>query len=76
MADPRGALIGAGIDRNDGESGVRGVFGTIADILSCTGRGDLVSRWALQCGIRAGWQAFLGNDRVDRGAGRLRPSTF
>lgn len=76
MADPRGVLIGAAIDRDDGESGARGVFGIIAGILACTGEGDLLSCWALECGSRAGAKAFLASDRADGGAGRLRPSMF
>lgn len=75
MANLLGALIGAAIDRGDGDSGIKGaIVGTIAEsairalapIAATYALG-----WAVQYGIRKGWHALAGRDPVDEN-GRLR----
>lgn len=77
MANLLGALIGAAIDRQDGDSGIKGaIVGTVAEkairmiipIVATYALG-----WAVQVGVRKGWQVILGKDEVDAGPGRLRP---
>lgn len=77
MANLLGALIGAAIDRQDGDSGIKGaIMGTIAEsairalapIAATYALG-----WAVQYGIRKGWHAIAGEDPVDRESGMLRP---
>lgn len=75
MSNLLGALIGAAIDRRDGDSGIKGaIVGTVlegtvkvmAPIVATYALG-----WAVQYGIRKGWHALAGEDPVDR-EGRLR----
>ncbi len=79
MANLLGALIGAAIDRQDGDSGIKGaIIGTVAEsairalapIMATYALG-----WAVQYGVRKAWQAVAGDDPVDRDTGRLRPRT-
>lgn len=76
MANLFGALIGAAIDRQDGDSGLKGaIMGTVAEsairmftpILATYALG-----WAVQYGVRKGWHAIAGEDPVEAGSGRLR----
>jgi hypothetical protein len=76
MANLLGALIGAAIDRQDGDSGIKGaIIGTVAEsairavapILATYALG-----WAVQYGIRKGWHALTGDDPVDASTGGLR----
>lgn len=76
MANLLGALVGAAIDRQDGDSGIKGaIVGTVAQstirvmapIVATYALG-----WAVQYGIRKGWQAMIGEDPVDE-SGRLKP---
>ena len=76
MANLLGALIGAAIDRQDGDSGIKGaIVGTIAES-AIRGLAPLVATyalgWAVQYGIRKGWHAIAGEDPVDPNSGRLR----
>jgi len=78
MANLLGALIGAAIDRQDGDSGIKGaIVGTVVES-AIRGLAPIVATyalgWAVQYGIRKGWQAVVGDDPVDVDAGRLRPS--
>ena len=78
MANLLGALIGSAIDRQDGDSGIKGlIVGTIAE-KAIRGLAPIIATyalgWAVQYGIHKGWQAITGNDPIDRGTGRLRPS--
>ena len=75
MSNLLGALIGAAIDRRDGDSGIKGaivgtvVEGTIkvmAPIVATYALG-----WAVQYGLRKAWHAVSGEDPVDDD-GRLR----
>ena len=77
MANLLGALIGAAIDRGDGDSGIKGaIIGTIAEsairfmapIVATYALG-----WAVQYGARKGWQALIGEDPVSAD-GRLKSS--
>jgi len=76
MANLLGALIGAAIDRQDGDSGIKGaIVGTLTET-AIRGVAPLVATyalgWAVQYGIRKGWQAVAGDDPVEAGTGRLR----
>jgi hypothetical protein len=76
MANLLGALIGAAIDRQDGDSGIKGaIVGTVVES-SLRALAPLVATyalgWAVQYGIRKGWQAVAGDDPVDAGSGRLK----
>jgi len=75
MSNLLGALIGAAIDRRDGDSGIKGaIVGTVVEgtvkVLA-----PIVATWALgwavQYGIRKAWHAAAGEDPVDE-EGRLR----
>jgi uncharacterized protein (DUF697 family) len=75
MANLLGALIGAAIDRQDGDSGIKGaIIGTVAES-AIRAVVPLVATfalgWAVQYGIRKGFQAIAGQDPVD-GSGKLR----
>jgi hypothetical protein len=75
MANLLGALIGAALDRGDGDSGLKGaIIGTVAE-KAIRGLAPVVATWALgwavQYGIRKGWQALAGGDPVDA-RGKLR----
>lgn len=70
MANLLGALIGAAIDRQDGDSGIKGaILGSVAES-SIRIAAPIVATWALgwavQYGIRKGWQAIAGEDPADR----------
>lgn len=78
MANLLGALIGAAIDQQDGDSGIKGaIVGTLAET-AIRGLVPVVATyalgWALQYGIRKGWQAIAGDDPVKAGTGKLRAS--
>jgi hypothetical protein len=75
MSNLLGALIGAAIDRRDGDSGLKGaIVGTVvegtvkvlAPIVATYALG-----WAVLYGIRKAWHAAVGEDPVDED-GRLR----
>ncbi|MBV9932172.1 MAG: hypothetical protein JO013_14680 [Alphaproteobacteria bacterium] len=75
MSNLLGALIGAAIDRRDGDSGIKGaIVGTVvegavkvlAPIVATYALG-----WAVQYGLRKAWHAAVGEDPVDE-EGRLR----
>jgi hypothetical protein len=79
MANLLGALIGAAIDRGDGDSGIKGaIIGTVAE-RAIRGLAPIVATyalgWAVQYGVRKGWHAVSGNDPVDTGMGRLRTAS-
>lgn len=76
MANLLGALIGAAIDRQDGDSGIKGaIMGTVAEsaIRALT---PIVATyalgWAVQYGIRKTWHAATGEDPVDAESGQFR----
>lgn len=76
MANLLGALIGAAIDRQDGDSGIKGaIAGTVAET-AIRGLVPIVATyalgWAVQYGIRQAWRAVAGADPVDRDTGGLR----
>jgi hypothetical protein len=75
MANLLGAMIGAAIDRGDGDSGIKGaIVGTVAEgaiRLLAPVAATWALGWAVQYGIRKGWHAVTGSDPVDEG-GRLR----
>jgi hypothetical protein len=75
MSNLLGALIGAAIDRGDGDSGIKGaIVGSVAEgaikvlapIVATYALG-----WAVQYGVRKAWHAVAGDDPVDED-GRLR----
>lgn len=75
MANLLGALIGAAIDRRDGDSGIEGaIVGTIAET-AIRWAAPVVATyalgWAVQYGVRKGWHALTGSDPVENG-GTLR----
>lgn len=77
MANLLGALIGAAIDRGDGDgdSGIKGaIIGTVAES-AIRWAAPMVATyalgWAVQYGVRKGWHALSGSDPVDQD-GRLR----
>lgn len=66
MANLFGALIGAAIDREDGDSGIKGaIIGTVAET-AIRAIAPVVATWALgwavQYGVRKSWQAIVGED--------------
>ena len=76
MANLLGALIGAAIDRQDGDSGIKGaIIGTVAEsairvlvpVVATYALG-----WAVQYGARKAWQALAGEDPVNARSGRMR----
>ena len=76
MANLLGALIGAAIDRQDGDSGIKGaIIGTVAEsavrvltpIVATYALG-----WAVQYGARKVWHAVTGDDPVDPQTGALK----
>jgi len=75
MSNLLGAVIGAAIDRRDGDSGIKGaiagtvVEGTIKVMAPIVANYAL--GWAVQYGIRKAWHAVAGADPVDED-GRLR----
>ena len=76
MANLLGALIGAAIDREDGDSGIKGaIVGTVAES-AVRGLAPIVATyalgWAVQYAVRKGWHAITGEDPVDTSSGKLR----
>ena len=71
MANMLGALIGAAIDRQDGDSGIKGaIVGTVAESairLVALVVATWALGWAVQYGIAKGWQALTGNDPAESG---------
>ncbi len=79
MSNLLGALIGAAIDRRDGDSGIKGaIIGTVAES-AIRAVAPLVATyalgWAVQYGIRKAWHAVSGADPVDASTGRLQART-
>jgi hypothetical protein len=75
MSNLLGALIGAAIDRGDGDSGIKGaIIGSVAES-AIRVVAPVVATWALgwavQYGLRKAWHAATGSDPVDDG-GDLR----
>lgn len=72
MANMLGALIGAAIDRQDGDSGIKGaIMGTVAESairLVAPVVATWALGWAVQYGLAKGWQALTGNDPAERAA--------
>lgn len=77
MANLLGALIGAAIDRQDGDSGIKGaILGTIAEKAVralAPVAATYALGWAVQYGARKAWHAIAGEDPVDPASGNLRP---
>lgn len=78
MANLLGALIGAAIDRGDGESGIKGaIVGTVAES-AIRWVAPMVATyalgWAVQYGIRKLWHGLAGEDPVNQ-SGQLRSRT-
>lgn len=77
MSNLLGALIGAAIDRGDGDSGIKGaIIGSVAEgamRLAAPIVATYALGWAVQYGVRKAWHAVAGEDPVD-GEGRLRAS--
>ena len=75
MANLLGAMIGAAIDRGDGDSGIKGaIVGTVAEgaiRLLAPVVATWALGWAVQYGLRKAWHAATGADPGDEG-GRLR----
>ncbi len=75
MANLFGALIGAAIDRQDGDSGIKGaIVGTVAEgaiRLLVPLAATYALGWAVQFGVRKAWRAVVGKDPVGSD-GRLR----
>jgi len=76
MANLLGALIGAAIDREDGDSGIKGaIIGTVAEsairVLAPIAATWALG-WAVQYGVRKAWHAAAGADPVNAETGRLR----
>ncbi|GAA4828255.1 hypothetical protein GCM10023232_28490 [Sphingosinicella ginsenosidimutans] len=75
MANLLGALIGAAIDRGDGDSGIKGaIVGTIAESAIRAAlpiAATWALGWAVQYGARKAWQAAVGHDPVDPQSGAL-----
>ncbi len=75
MSNLLGALIGAAIDHQDGDSGIKGaIIGTVAES-AIRVAAPLVATyalgWAVQYGVRKAWHAVAGQDPVS-GDGQLR----
>ena len=77
MSNLLGALIGAAIDRGDGDSGIKGaIIGSLAEGVIRVAAPIVATYalgWAVQYGARKAWRAVAGEDPVD-GQGRLRAS--
>jgi hypothetical protein len=75
MSNLLGAMIGAAIDRRDGDSGIKGaivgtvVEGTVKVLAPIAATWAL--GWAVQYGVRKAWHAVAGEDPVGED-GRLR----
>jgi hypothetical protein len=76
MSNLLGALIGAAIDRQDGDSGIKGaIIGTVAESAIRVAAPLVVTYalgWAVQYGIRKAIHAVAGRDPVDPSTGQLR----
>lgn len=76
MANLLGALIGAAIDRQDGDSGIKGaIIGTVAESairVAAPIAATWALGWAVQYGIRKAWHAATGADPVNADTGTLR----
>jgi hypothetical protein len=79
MSNLLGALIGAAIDRQDGDSGIKGaIVGTVtegaikivAPLIATYALG-----WAVQYAVRKVWAAAAGSDPVDAQTGELKRGT-
>lgn len=77
MSNLIGALIGAAIDRRDGDSGIKGaIIGGVAQSAIRVAAPIVVTYalgWAVQYGVRKAWQGIRGRDPIDRD-GELRAS--
>jgi len=66
MANLFGALVGAAIDRQDGDSGIKGaIIGSVTESairVAVPLVATYALGWAVQYGIRKGWQAIAGED--------------
>jgi hypothetical protein len=75
MSNLAGALIGAAIDRRDGDSGIKGaIIGSVAESALRIAAPIVVTYalgWAVQFGVRKAWQTVRGRDPID-GNGDLR----
>lgn len=69
MSNLLGALIGAAIDRQDGDSGIKGaIVGTVAEsaiLFLAPVVATYALGWAVQYGIHKGWQAIAGEPPLD-----------
>ena len=76
MSNLIGALVGAAIDRRDGDSGIKGaIIGSVAQSAIRVVVPVVVTwalGWAVQYGIRKAWQGVAGHDPVDPRDGALR----
>jgi hypothetical protein len=76
MSNLVGALIGAAIDRRDGDSGIKGaIIGSVAQGAIRVAAPILVTYalgWAVQYGVRKAWHAAAGRDPIDERTGALR----
>lgn len=76
MANLLGALVGAALDRRDGDSGIKGaIVGTVAQSairIFAPIAATYALGWAVQYGVRKGWQGLVGQDPVDPDSGALR----
>jgi hypothetical protein len=76
MSNLAGALIGAAIDRRDGDSGLKGaIIGSVAQSAIRIAAPLLITYalgWAVQYGVRKAWQAAAGRDPIDERSGELR----
>jgi len=76
MSNLLGALIGAAIDRQDGDSGIKGaIIGTVAESAIRVAAPLIATYalgWAVQYGLRKAIHAVAGQDPVDTTTGRMR----
>jgi hypothetical protein len=76
MSNLFGALIGAAIDRRDGDSGLKGaILGSVAESalrIAAPIAATYALGWAVQFAIRKAWRALAGRDPVDARSGDLR----
>lgn len=76
MANLMGALIGAAVDRRDGDSGIKGaivgslVHGALKILAPIAATYAL--GWAVRYSARKAWQAASGADPIDRQSAQLR----
>ena len=79
MSNLMGALVGAAIDRRDGDSGIKGaIIGTVAESairLVVPVVATWALGWAVQYGIRKAWRGVAGRDPVDARDGALQAWT-